>query len=241
MLKYFLTNKAKIDIEDGERAVIATISDSTIDRDNEVVLPKGALLDNYQNNPVVFWSHQSWDPPIAKNIWIKVTPKGLVAKTVYAETEFADEIYQLYKGEFLRAFSVGFESRESRVPNAKDLEKHPEWKDVGKIHVKWELFEYSAVSIGSNLNALAIAVGKGLKVSDELRTELDLLGETKPEELKELEAVVIPVKQRIIPVTVVEPITVNRYIEGIKRHQIPVSEIIQEGITQSINRLKGIV
>jgi len=250
MLKYFSTDKAKIDIEDGERAVIATISSATVDRDNEVVLPRGANLDNYQKNPVVLWAHESWTPPIGKNAWIKATPKGLVAKTIFAETERAEEIYQLFKGGFLNAFSVGFMSTKQRKPTAKEIEKNPEWADVNTVHAEWEMFEYSPVPIPSNTDALAIAVGKGLKISDELRAELKLVDiqETEPDNKpvdnepvveKEPEPPIIIVSRPVIPVTSIPTISVCRYMP-VKRQGISVTQVAG-GIVDSINKIKGVV
>ena len=249
MLKYFSTDKATIDIEDGERAVIATISNSSVDRDNEVVLPKGGNLEQFQKNPVVLWAHESWNPPIGKMAWVKVTAKGIVAKTIFATTERADEIYELFKGGFLRAFSIGFESKERRLPTAKEIEKNPDWKDVRFVHAKWDLFEYSVVPIPANPGALAIAVGKGLKVSDELMAELTspvvkecLTSEPEPEPEPEVkdEPRVMVVRPKFMPVTIVPPKKVTR-IMPCNRYRVPVVELLSDAMTQKINQIKGIV
>ncbi len=186
--KYFDIDKAKIDIEPEERAVISTISTAAVDRDKEVVLPQGADLKNYRKNPVVLWAHQSTTPPIGKMAWIKTDKnKGLIAKTIFAETDRANEVYELYKGGFLKAFSIGFMSRESREPKEQDLKNHPEWAEVRRIHSKWELFEYSAVPVPSNPEALAIAVNKGMELSDELKKDLHIAKDFEDLEYEDIE------------------------------------------------------
>ena len=85
---------AKAEIDDNERTVTAFISTSSVDRDKEVLLPKGADFEPYLKNPVVMWAHNYSLPPIAKAIQLKKTFKKISANIKFAETEFAVEVYQ---------------------------------------------------------------------------------------------------------------------------------------------------
>ena len=164
-----------VDVNDDERTVTAAISTGVVDRDKEVMLPKGALFDNFIKNPIVLWAHSHSDTPIGKAQWIKRQGGRIIAKTKFAMTQKAQEVYDLFKGGFLKAFSIGFIPIESRQPTAEDLKANPEWAEVRRIISKWELLEYSAVPIPANPEALALAVkNKEIKLSPETTKELDL-------------------------------------------------------------------
>jgi hypothetical protein len=131
MYKQFI---AETKVDDDERTVTAVISTDTVDRDGEVMLPKGADLEGYLKNPVVQWAHGYWDAPIAKALYITKGRKQIVAKAQFADTVFAEEIYQLYKKKFLNAFSVGFVPKKSHTPTPDEIKKHPEWAEANRIY-----------------------------------------------------------------------------------------------------------
>ena len=98
----------KVEAVDEERSIVARVSTNDRDRDGEVVEPKGIDLSNYTKNPCLLWAHRYDMPAIGKALWSKTDDKGLICKFQFAPTQFADEIYQLYKGGYQRAFSIGF-------------------------------------------------------------------------------------------------------------------------------------
>lgn len=166
---------AKVEADDDERTITAVISTDMVDRDDEVMKPNGADLESFMKNPVVLWAHDYHSPSIGKALWVKTTRKNVTAKTKFADTPRADEIYQLYKGGYLKAFSVGFIPTESHKPEPKEIEKRPELSRARNIIDKWELLEFSAVPVPANPEALATAVKtKEIMVSKELQTELGL-------------------------------------------------------------------
>lgn len=144
-----------------ERAVVSYITTDRVDRDREIVHPEGAILDDYRKNPVVLWAHNYRGLPIGKNIWIKSDKRGLKAKTIFASYEFADQVYILYQGEFLRAWSIGF------VPV--DFKEGSEDSDIRGEYNEWVLLEYSAVPVPSNPDAITVAVSKGIITSEKLK------------------------------------------------------------------------
>jgi HK97 family phage prohead protease len=124
------------------------ISTDAVDRDGDVIHPKSWQLDNYQKNPIVAFAHDYSALPIAKCTEITRTPHGLEAiaefpaKGVYA---FADTVFDLVKGGFLSATSVGFKPIESTP--SKERGKGIDYQQV-------ELLEFSIVPIGANQECL---------------------------------------------------------------------------------------
>jgi len=152
----------KVEAVDEERSIVARVSTNDRDRDGEVVEPKGIDLSNYTKNPCLLWAHRYDMPAIGKALWSKTDDKGLICKFQFAPTQFADEIYQLYKGGYQRAFSIGF------IPM--------DFDSVEKIHRKVSLLEVSAVPVPANQDALVLeAYQKGMIKSDQLMQDLNVV------------------------------------------------------------------
>lgn len=159
--KLFRQTHAEVkDLQDGNiEAVVATES---LDRDGEILSISGLDTKNYKNNPVVLWAHRYDQPPIGKAESIKKSDGKLVAKIKFAitESDFAKEVYALYKGGFLNAFSIGF------LP--KEIDEN--------IYTKSEMLEFSAVPVPANPQALMTAKTAGV-ISE--TTFKQLAGDTK--------------------------------------------------------------
>lgn len=111
-----------------EHSIISYISTLDVDRDDEVLLPKGVVLDDYNKLRVVLWAHDYRGLPIGKSMWIKKDAKGIISKTQYAHHEEAEKVYQYRADGFPLAESVGFIPLEStRIPAAK------EYDSTGKV------------------------------------------------------------------------------------------------------------
>lgn len=173
--KFYTADKAET--LNAERAVVSYISTSTIDRDNEVLLPQGMRSDHYEKSGrPVFWGHSYGEPRdvIGQCQWLRAdaTGKGIIAKTAFRKSEFASEVYALYTedltgtGPILRGWSVGF------IPL--------QWTDGRKAgeprrtFTSWEILEYSAVGIAANPDAQTILGRKGIKICGRLRKDLGL-------------------------------------------------------------------
>ncbi len=252
-----------IEVDDDERTVTAVISTGDIDRDGEVLIPKGVELDNYRKNPVVLFAHDYWSAPIGKALYVDAKRKSIVSLIKFAprpkDFEGAwkpDEIYELFKGGYLKAFSVGFIPKEIHSPTPDEIRKKPELADARRIYDKWELLEFSVVPVPANPAALATSVkSKSITISDELikvlgvkiedaipkqpvepdefaltQDELDDMGEEETEEPE------IKVRK---PVAVKKPPTVKRPIK-LTRH-VPVKRAIsqREVESEAIKLLRG--
>jgi len=160
-IKRIITCDVKADGDD--RVLTFDGSTETLDRADEVISAAGWELENYENNPVFLWAHNYSMPPIGKATKTWVQGKRLKFKIEFADTEtypFADTIYRLYKGGFMRAVSVGFLPLE--VEDAEDDSgKSRKGKQPRRRYVRQELLELSAVPVPCNPDALQNAVRAG--------------------------------------------------------------------------------
>jgi uncharacterized protein len=136
-----------------------------VDRYGDVIEVAGWDLKNYQKNPVFLWAHDYRQPPVGKALKVEKTDQGLLFRIQFPTAEeypFADTVYKLYLGGYLRATSVGFQ----------DLEREPltdkEGKQTGFRYKKQELYELSAVPVPANPQALIMAVQKGVVSPEEM-------------------------------------------------------------------------
>jgi uncharacterized protein len=137
-----------------DRVLSVRISTVNPDRSKDVVIPKGAILTNYKRNPVVALGHNYSGLAVAKADNIQITDDAIFAKVQFPPQgvyDVADTVYELYKGGFMNAWSIGF------VPV-----DYTERKDGGYEFKEWELLEFSAVLVPDNPEALTIARSKGI-------------------------------------------------------------------------------
>lgn len=146
------------DFSEKERAFTAIASTESKDRDGDILRANGWKLKNYRRNPVVLWGHDSLSLPVAKAKDIRVNDTKLVFRPQFATAEqnpFAEQVFQMFKAGFLRAFSVRFdpidwadiEPEEGKQNTASVLRPGREFKSQ-------ELLEISAVNIPANPEAL---------------------------------------------------------------------------------------
>lgn len=143
---------------DDSRSLLVKISTGTPDRSKDVVVPDGVILTNYLKNPVVALAHKYDGLSIAKTEEIKVVDNGILAKVTFPDKgvyPLADTVFELYKGGFMNAWSIGFMPLE-----VQDIE------GGGRQFNKWELMEYSAVLVGDNPEALTLLRSKGFKTDE---------------------------------------------------------------------------
>ena len=151
------------------------VSDETLDRYNEVIVASGWKLDNYLRNPVFQNSHQYGDIiyTIGRAL---ITEVRTVAdrKVLFQRVEFATEAnpiakiaYNLYKGKFLNAVSVGF------IPV--QWEMGEPGGQFARRYTEQELLEVSAVGIPANPNALALGLKAGALSKQQIRDLAALL------------------------------------------------------------------
>jgi HK97 family phage prohead protease len=153
------------------------------------------IADNFLKNPVVQFAHKYDELPIAKCIGLKVTKTGVLATVEFPQEGIypkADAVYQMYKGGFLNAWSIGF------MPLEYDE------NDAGGYNFKsWELYEFSSVPVPDNAEALTVMRSKGIDV-DILLKENEPVVDPEPEPPEEVENVEPTEDIKIIDLTVAE-------------------------------------
>ena len=150
------------EINTENRSVSWIITSDAVDRDNDTVNTSGWELDNYLKNPVVLWAHDYKALPVGKALTLQQTDSGLKSMMQFPtkeESPFADTVFNLVKGGYLNAVSVGFKPKEWDF--AEDDEKRP----YGIDFKRQELLEYSIVPVPSNPNALIEARAKGIDLT----------------------------------------------------------------------------
>ena len=160
--KQYVADLKMIDID--RRTISALVSTDSIDRDGDIIVAAGWQLDNYRKNPVVLWAHRYDELPVAKALALEITEHGLLAMMQFAEHELAQDVFDLYVGGFLRAFSVGFRVLPDGFKRRTDGE--------GWLISKAELLEFSCVPVPANQDALVLAE-KALKLCQSVRRAAD--------------------------------------------------------------------
>lgn len=161
-------------IDDEKKIVKAHVSTHEWDRTDERFAPGAWNLENFKRNPVVMWGHDYSQAPIGKAINIYEDENGLFAETEFAPDERSQQYFELFKGGFLSAFSVGFNPKKWGMEPIDGTRK-------GVVYTDAELLEYSAVSIPANPGAL---ISRELadvvkKAFPEALSEMVVDGETK--------------------------------------------------------------
>jgi len=158
-----LCSDAELRVENSSaRVLLATTSDESVDRYDSIILQAGWSLSNYRKNPVIMPMHDYGLPPVGRalSVWVEPTPPRLRMRIQFAPTPLGEEMFTLYEGGFMKAFSVGFIPLESRELTDKEVEK---LKAKGatfsgryrpRLYTRSELLETSAVPIPANPSAL---------------------------------------------------------------------------------------
>jgi len=172
--------EAKIDdVKADDRSIVAKINTSGMDRHKTVILPRGGALENYRKNPVVLWEHGQ-DPargrlPIGKNQWIKTTDDAIVAKTMFRDDDYSRMLWEAYRDEDLRGWSVMALPSEGSPPTIDEIARSVP-KECQFVYRAWELGEYSGVAVPSNPDTLSQLVARGLWIPSDARTMTDSMG-----------------------------------------------------------------
>lgn len=156
MEKQFFASVCQTKAVDIERGIFEVmISTEGKDRQGDIVRASGGKLDNYLKNPVILWSHNYGDPPVAKALTLEtVAGVGIKAQFQFPDwgvSEQADLIHRLWAGGFLNATSIGF------MPlKAMPMEPKEPWGS--QDFLEWELLEFSIVPVPANADALRLSV-----------------------------------------------------------------------------------
>lgn len=160
---------------DEGRTMYLKISTSTPDRSNDVVNPKGVILDHYIANPIVSGFHEYGKPSVGRALQVGVADTYIVSKMEFPPEGInpdADILHGLYKSGFQKAASIGF------IPRKKTQ------NDLGGYNFEeWELLEFALVLVPDNPEAVAMMYEKGFNPDT---FEKDFGKETEEKEVTEI-------------------------------------------------------
>jgi HK97 family phage prohead protease len=149
-------------------------SDETLDRYSEIISASGWRLDTYRRNPVFQNSHQYGDIifTLGRALTTEIHDSKLIQRIQFAvdANPMARIAYNLYRGKFLHAVSVGF--------SPVRWENGTEQTAFRRKYTEQELLEVSAVAIPANPNALTLAYKSGAVQKSDLQETIDLFRQT---------------------------------------------------------------
>jgi len=99
--------KEKSDDNNDNKGFTAIANTYVVDRDREVVLPKGCVYDLYLKNPVMLNIHDYNSPSVGKVTDIRVGDQ-IQFDFEFAQTPEGKQFEYLYSNGFQEAFSIGF-------------------------------------------------------------------------------------------------------------------------------------
>lgn len=233
-----------------KRQVKFIFSTANPDRDSDSINQAGWQLDAFRKNPVALFGHDHHGLPVGKVTAVGIERGNLTGIIEFATHEFAETVYQLVKGGFLNAVSVGF-----RV-----LEAEPNRARGGVDFKRQELLEISVVPVPANAHALVAAEGQGIstrllrswarKVLDERQDEVvldidddDSVLDISPEFERELQTAAVRRKMNAATlsgaVIDLDEATVRNVVRGEVRRLLTESlrEQVATGVRQAMGRV----
>jgi hypothetical protein len=135
------------------------MSDEQEGRDKNILLTSAveAGMGSFLANPVANWNHDDSEPPIGKWINVRVAARQLLGTILYAQTAFADTIFELVAGGFLRAVSMSW----MPLPGGS---KPRGGTSGGYIFTAVDVLECSQVSVPALPSALLTAAARGINL-----------------------------------------------------------------------------
>ena len=154
-------NISEKDVDVKSRTITVVGSKEVVDRDADLIKVKGIDTKNYKQNPVVLFSHNYSERPIASAEKVWVSGDELKVKIKFCTEDKnpgSESLFKMYSDGDMKAFSIGF------IPDYQSIkfndEKEIKKTGIQRIFNKCELLEISAVSVPSNPAALVANVNK---------------------------------------------------------------------------------
>jgi HK97 family phage prohead protease len=144
--KSYFSELPIVDVEN--RTFRASITTSSPDRINDIILPESIRLKNYFNNPTVLWNHNQSIPAIATCINLIKNSISLDGEANFVKNvQLSEDLYQCVNQGAIRSVSIGF------IPISDKINKSGQ-----RVFTDIEMFEWSLCNIGMNAEALVKAL-----------------------------------------------------------------------------------
>jgi HK97 family phage prohead protease len=117
---------------------------------------RGAGLDRYQENPVLLDSHdrRSIEAIVGRGTNVRVEDGQLVVRAEFAEVPRGNLAWDLVRGGFLRALSIGYAVDPASVRTIRAGETDGDVSGPASVVDRWELLEISVVPVPADKAAL---------------------------------------------------------------------------------------
>ena len=164
--------EADMDVLKGERAIVARVNTSAVDRLNTVIDPMGADVSHFNKTRSVLWNHGldqiRGTLPIGTG-WVKTrrAENDLIGKTKFGGDQFSQELFDQYESGNIRGWSIKAGVKEASPPTKAEIRARPELEGCEVIYRKWDLIEYSATPTPGNSDCLTLLVARGLITAPE--------------------------------------------------------------------------
>jgi HK97 family phage prohead protease len=157
-----LAPSAELTIVGESRVMTFIFSDGSVDRYGDTIDARGWVLDNFNANPVALFGHDAntVENVIGRALNVRIEGGRLIGEIEFMEASVnpkAEIVFQMYKGGFLNAVSVGFAPLEWQLSKDKSRPQGIDFK-------KQELLEISCVPIPALPTALVQARAAGIDV-----------------------------------------------------------------------------
>ncbi len=159
----YLVPDAEIRTDAGKMCVHVVVSTETMDRERDILIAKGCVMDDHKRNPIVLTNHRKDWPGVALaqdpsgEYTVKCKGDRITASNYFNQsTKLGVQTFRLVESGALRGVSPGFLTVPNAVHKIKAHDGHPAFR-----YDQWRLVEISHCPIGMNPDALVLAVEKG--------------------------------------------------------------------------------
>lgn len=174
--------ESEIEYREKEDDFIATVSTGDVDREGDIIEPKGMELEEYMKKPIILYRHNRTPGataietlPVGRMLWAKVVGnKVKMAPKFHQETELSRKLHWMYKKGFMTDWSIGY----------KPLDRIEDNDITGRHLTRCSVHEVSTVPIGMNqFTDTQIIRLKELRDSKEISEDfyLELISENEKE------------------------------------------------------------
>ena len=148
--------------EDDPYKFEARITTPALDRDDEVLLPEGASVKEFDKSGAGFFNHDYDKVPIFVPGKLSNVKGAIFGQGKFLSNQLAEDVREFVKAMAdvgkSAGVSVGFIPTEARNPTKKDKERFGE--TVRRVYTSWKLLEWSIAPVQSNPEAFVTDIGK---------------------------------------------------------------------------------
>lgn len=162
-LAYLLPDPG-LDFDGGKMCVHVVASTDRMDRERDIVVPKGGDFTDHRKNPIVLLNHRKDLPGIAKamdadgNYTVRLANDHEIHSSHYFDqkSKLSVQTFRAVESGALGGVSISFQPAPGTMHKALGPDKHPVF-----IYPAWSLLEITHAPIGVNPDAVVRAVEKG--------------------------------------------------------------------------------